>query len=91
MHNDDIILNKKKKAGTKGQISYQIPRIVEFKEAESILAISRDWRRNRMGSYYLILWSVSLKDEKFPKMDDDNACTRMCMYSMQINFVLKND
>jgi len=44
-----------------------------------------------MGSYYLMLWSVSLKDEKFPKMDDDNACTTMCMYSMQINFVLKND
>lgn len=44
-----------------------------------------------MDSYYLMLWSVSLKDEKFLKMDDDNGCTTMCMYSMQMNFVLKND
>lgn len=90
MHNDDIILNIKK-AGTKGQTSYQIPRIVELKEAENILAISRDWKRNRMDSYYLMLWSVRLKDETFLEMDDDNGCTRMGMYSMQMNFVLKND
>lgn len=35
--------------------------------------------------------SVRLKDETFLEMDDDNGCTRMCMYSMQMNFVLKND
>ena len=55
-----------------------IPHLVKFIETESRKEVTRGWRKEGMGSDYLMHTGCQFwKDEKIKKMDHGDGCTTM--------------
>ena len=62
----------------------------KFIEIESRIEVTREWREQGMGSYY-IMGTISVwADERVLEIDGSDGCTTLGMYLMPLSYKLKN-